>query len=54
MICKLDLKKTVKIEKVIKPPLALAIVSSTAWLAVPPTSSFLQEVGEVSQRRDRF
>lgn len=28
MICKLDLKKAVKIEKVIKPPLALAIVSS--------------------------
>lgn len=54
MICKLDLNKAVKIEKVIKTPLALAIVSSTVWLAVLPTSSFLQEVGEFSQRRDRF
>lgn len=54
MICKLDLNKAVKIEKVIRPPLALAIVSSAVWLAVPPTLSFLQEAGEFSQRRDRF
>lgn len=46
MICKLDLNKAVKIEKVIKPPLDLAMVSSTVWLAVLPTSSFLQEVGD--------